>query len=121
MIVTTDTEAKWLQRTVEELQRDGLPMEHCYTQEDFATWMRSYTNRFDLISVDCSNLDVRVAMAPDLANWCAPDGVLVLDDWHMRDYGQRMTEALRPFGFETHVVYESRDQYDGYVAIAERP
>lgn len=116
-VVTTDTDRKWLNKTIDELHRDGWHSDSCYTQDEFEqhTWPP-----FDLISVDCGNLTYRATLAPKLAEWCAPGGVLVLDDWHMEPYPQVMGDALRALGFDVTPRADSIDEAGGFLATAER-
>jgi len=117
IVVTVDTSERWLQTTQTELQRDGLNDEHCYTHAEFDAlqW-----EPFDLISVDEGNLEHRVTIVDALARWCAPRGLLVLDDWKMRDYAQRMTVALTDLGFTVTERYDTMDEFDQFLALAER-
>lgn len=117
VVVTTDTAPLWLARTMAELHRDGLSEAHCYTQGDFEAtdW-----EPFDLISVDCGDTGTRIKMAVQIADWCAPRGILVMDDWRLGEYPLRMTTCLTALGFRVTEHPETMDQYDNMLATAER-
>lgn len=117
-VTTTDTMPNWLATTVAELHRDGLNAVACVTQDDFERDVSSW-DAFDLISVDCGNLEYRATLAPKLAEWCAPGGILVLDDWHMEPYPTTMGAALSALGFVVTPRMESLDELGGFVATAE--
>jgi len=117
IVITTDTHQKWLDMTSAELRRDGLNTEHCYLQSAFEskTWPP-----FDLISVDSGNLSYRIALAPHFVEWCAPHGILFLDDWRRHDYAVAMEEALIPMGFQVTEHDKTLDEFGMSTATAER-
>lgn len=117
LVVTTDTSTRWLRTTEAELVRDQLRTDHCFEQDAFiaATW-----EPFDLVSVDCDNLAYRLSIVPLLVQWCAPRGILVLDDFGMESYAADMTAALSAHGFTITEHHDTHDEYDTWLATAER-
>lgn len=117
-VVTTDLSPHWLAVTVKELIRDGLDYGRCYIQPDFEALT---LEPFDLITVDIGDTAYRYGSAEKIAGWVAPGGVIVLDDWHLHTYPDRMGEALARLGFDVTVHHGTLDQFGGKVATAERP
>lgn len=121
VVVTTDLSPLWLVTTSRELRRDGLNLEHCHLQDDFEAECAGQLGPFDLVSVDIGDLAYRLALAPKLAGWLAPRGVVFLDDFHAPHYGPTMTKRLESLGFEVRIREETRDEFGGVTATAERP
>ncbi len=118
-VTTTDTSSRWLEVTRGELVRDALPTSRLYLQAEFEQ-QAGTQNLFGLVSVDAGDLDFRVALAPELERWCAADGILVLDDFGMRDYARQMTAALEGLGFVVTPHHDTLDEYGCYMATAVR-
>lgn len=118
-VTTTDTSSRWLEVTRAELVRDALPTSRLYLQGEFEQ-QAGLQNLFGLVSVDVGNLALRLAMAPELERWCAPDGILVLDDFGMGTYAEEMTLALEGLGFIVTPHPDTLDEYGCYMATATR-
>ena len=116
-VYTTDLSKRWLDTTVAELVRDKLDIANCMEQTTFDNLR---VEPFDVVCVDLGNMDYRVERAPDIARWTANGGIILLDDFGMRDYAERMTSALNAQGFAVAPVWETLDEYDTYMAQAVR-
>lgn len=123
-VVTTDTSIEYLQITVDELQNEGLYHLGCLSQNAFELTIKTNPEwagaTFDLICVDLGNLDFRVDRAELFASWLSPNGIMVLDDFGMRDYAERMTQRLEHAGLKVSADPSTVDEYGTYLALAER-
>jgi hypothetical protein len=117
-VVTTDTAPLWLARTIAELRRDEIDPSRCLLQGDFEQW--NGNRQYGLICVDYGNTSYRLGAAPKIAQWCAPDGVIFLDDFHNASYAANMTAALTSLGFTVTPRSDTLDEFGGFVALAER-
>lgn len=120
---TTDTEWRWLGTTLYELEQFGLDTRHCLHHALFHQLPAERTGgRFDLIFHDLNGLPERVRQLPNLTRWLAPNGLLVLDDWHSASYRGDMTAALAGAGFVIDErVEDTRDEFGRFVAHAWLP
>lgn len=116
-VVTTDLSPHWLAVTAKELIRDDLDHRNCYLQADFEALE---LEPFDLIVVDIGDTAYRYGSAQKIAGWLADKGAIVLDDWHLHSYPERMGKALGDLGFLVTVRPDSLDEFGGKVAVAER-
>lgn len=117
LVVTTDTAPGWLEMTVAELRRDGWRDDHCYVHGKYTP----ADGQFDLISLDLGSVSSRVAVIPDAVRWLAPKGIILLDDWHTPGSAERMDAELVRLGLVVTPRPDTKDQFGGFVATAERP
>lgn len=119
MVVTTDTHRYWLDMTKREVDREGLNADYMFEQSWFED-MAPHVELFDLICVDIGSTDYRVALAPKIMQWCAPNGIIVCDDFRLRDFGARINVVFHQFGFDLIERPETVDEFGQTLGTAER-
>lgn len=118
-VVTTDASRGWLQTTIMELRRDGLSDAHCFVHDAFEASALA-NEPFDVISVDIFDTRFRRDLSRKLAQWLAPAGVMLLDDWHKSHYAPTMTARLEQLGLTVEPRVDTRDEWGRFVALAYR-
>lgn len=128
--VTVDGDEAWLALTRRELERRGMESRLCFTLAEFCA-RRGITDAgaYDLVLMDLGPIPwrkgvggalTRVEHAPFAASLVAPDGLLVLDDWHQPGYADAMTPVLLGLGFSVVPLPETLDEFGRFAAVATR-
>jgi predicted O-methyltransferase YrrM len=115
-VITTDHREPWLRSTMNVLRKEGLSTKGCMMHET----LFHEPPPFDFIFLDLGPTALRVEEAPRVVRLLAPDGLLVLDDWHMPHYRRRMVPVMRKLGYELRPIPQSKDRFGRYVAEADQ-
>lgn len=120
VVVTLDTSGMWLDRTAQELKRDGYQRNHMYVwdkkPESLVNRMRAL--QFDIVLLDHEEAKERAEAVPVIIPYLARDGVIVVDDWHMPHVADSCAAAFDLVGCGHHPEIETLDEFGRFVATA---
>lgn len=101
-----------------ELELQKLNTEHMHHQEVFDQLPPLVD--FDVIFLDLGSTQDRLNYATSVRNRLRKNGVLLLDDWQMPHYRDRMRPLLESQGFSVLPLPITRDEHGRYLAQAMR-
>ncbi len=120
VVYTLDTAPKWLQTTLYELEDLELNTEHCLDYGLFEQLQSVRMRTFHLLLLDSASTEHRIEVLPIVTKWLAPQGTLVLDDWHMPHYTRHAVPLLNRLGFAITEHPETKDAHGRFLATAQR-
>lgn len=125
-VITVDGDPRWLAMTQAELTSRGLTSS-LHAVDDAALYR--HRDACDLVLMDLGAIPYRKGVGGSASRLeyahlavtlLAPDGVLVLDDWHQADYARRMGAWLATQGFTVKPLPETTDEFGRFAALATR-
>jgi len=117
IVHSVDDNQEWLDKTRVFLHGKNMSLENLYLWQDY----KGMTNdKFDLIVHDLGgSVNVRVGALSEILGYCAPSGMVVLDDLHKPDYEQLAMRACHASGFRLcYMENETTDQFGRFAGLA---